>query len=118
MSGRWEGAGGDWEGRRGSYISDLQVMDDGVLGGIEIIRVDDLEQEDGLHKCTLPIHLRGVIQAVGGQHPHSVALWVSRASRCCHAQVVLCTHAHPTTDTSHWLTEQRIGTDRVKGQSG
>ena len=40
-----EGAGGDWAGRRGSYISDLQVMDDGVLRGIEIIRVDDLEQE-------------------------------------------------------------------------
>lgn len=110
MEGR-EGAGGDWAGRRGSYISDLQVMDDGVLGGIEIIRVDDLEQEDGLHKSTLPIHLWGVIQAIGGQYPHSVALWVSRASRCCHPQAALCTHPHPATNTSHWLTVKLIGTE-------
>lgn len=37
-------------GEEGPYISDLQVMDDGVLGDIEIIGVDNVEREDGLTK--------------------------------------------------------------------
>ena len=79
MGSGWRRLGGE----EGSYISDLQVMDDGVLGDIEIIGVDNLEQEDGLHKSTLLIQLQSGIWAVGGKHPHSVTLRVSRASRCC-----------------------------------
>ena len=74
------GGWGGWEG--GAYIRDLQVVDDGVLGGVEIIGVDDLEQEDGLHEHPLPIQLQGVIRAIGSQHPHGVTLGVSGVMRC------------------------------------
>lgn len=36
---------GSWRllgGTKASYISDLQVVDDGVLGDIQIVRVDNL----------------------------------------------------------------------------
>lgn len=51
-------------------------MDDGVLRENKVVRVDYLQQEDGLDKSAVPIKLQSIIRAVGSQHPYGITLGV------------------------------------------
>ena len=49
-------------------------MNDGVLGDFQIVRVEYLQQEDGLDKNAFLIQFQCVIQAIGSQYPHGINL--------------------------------------------